>query len=100
MHDLAAIGDGPAARTVPAPVTMALTMRKEAGFCTVTVSPTPPSLMARPMAVRSTPGASKVMVTVWPLVTTIGWRRSVAGIGFAGAQQAARFHALERRPGW
>ena len=64
--------------TVPGPVTMAVIMRKEAGFWTVTVSPMPPSLMARPMAVSSTPGASKVMVTVWPLVTTIGRRTSSA----------------------
>ena len=87
---------GPVARTVPGAVTMPEIMRKEAGFWTVTVSPTPPSLMARPMAVSSTPGASNCMVTVWPLVTTMGRRTSSARNGFAGVQHAARLHVLDR----
>ena len=59
----------------------------------MTVSPMPPSLMARPLAVSATPGASNVMVTVEPLVTTIGWRTSSIAHDLAGAQHAARFHA-------
>ena len=64
------------ALTAPGPVTVALIWRNETGFCTVTVSPKPPSLSARPVAVRSTPGASKLIVTVVPLVTRIGRRTS------------------------
>src|SRR5690242_19694277 len=62
----------PSARTVPGAVTVADIIRYEAGFCMVTVSPTPPSLMARPVAVTSTPGALNVIVTTWPLLTTMG----------------------------
>ena len=35
------------------------------------------------------------MVTVWPLVTTMGRRTSSARNAFAGMQHAARFHALD-----
>src|SRR5690242_20945468 len=51
----------PSARTVPGAVTVADIIRYEAGFWMVTVSPTPPSLMARPVAVTSTPGALNVI---------------------------------------
>src|SRR5579862_4299873 len=64
------------ALTVPWPVTIAVIWRKETGLSTVTFSPRPPSLIALPVAVSCTPGTSKVMVTVEPLLTRIGWRTS------------------------
>ena len=46
-----------------------------------TVSPMPPSLTARPVAVSEIPGRLKVMVTVSPLLTRTGMRTSSARTG-------------------
>ena len=86
---------GSAARTAPGAGDDGVTMRKETGFCTVTVSPTPPSLMARPMAASFDAGGAELMVTVWPLVTTTGRRTSSGRKALAGAQHAAGLHALD-----
>jgi len=56
------------------------------------------SAMARPMAVSETPGASNVMVTVWPLVTTTGWRTSVAEMT-SPARSGRRLPCLRPHPG-
>src|SRR3974390_603102 len=80
-HGLVGTSVASPARTSPSPVTTHDTWRKDTGFCTTTVSPRPPSVMARPVAVSVMPGTLNVIVTVEPLATRMGMRTSSSRTG-------------------